>query len=379
MIVLKTPIIHDEYTDTAIKLFDIPKIDNSVVEIKNDLKIPNEHWKIGVIVGSSGSGKSTIIDHLSGGIKNIEWDDKLSVISNFKSLSPEEATNLLCSVGLSSVPVWFRPYHCLSTGEKFRADIARSIADTQDGIIYIDEFTSVVNRDVAKATSVSLQRYIRQSNKQIILSTCHYDVLDWINPDWIYNTDTHKTDYPRGCLRQPRIELQLFRCKYEAWDLFKHHHYLTSSINKSSKCFIATLNNVPVGFIAILSSPNRDYKNGWRVTRLVVLPDYQGLGIGKKILNHLGSLILNNKDARLYLRSVHPKIASHCLNNSQWKETSTSRKKRPLLRCEKQYRDFLDKNGGTMYIEENMRVAYSFRFFGEPANDEDAKVFWDKV
>ena len=55
----------------------------------------------------------------------------------------------------------------------------------------IDEYTSVVDRNVAKAASVSLSKYVKNNNlENIVLSTCHHDILDWLEPDWVLDTDT---------------------------------------------------------------------------------------------------------------------------------------------------------------------------------------------
>ena len=62
------------------------------------------------------------------------------------------------------------------------------IANAEDGeTILIDEWTSVVNRDVAKSMSFALQRYVRQKNLKIIIASCHYDIIEWLQPDWVYN------------------------------------------------------------------------------------------------------------------------------------------------------------------------------------------------
>jgi ABC-type ATPase with predicted acetyltransferase domain len=54
----------------------------------------------------------------------------------------------------------------------------------------IDEFTSVVNRETAKSCSVALSKYIKRNNlKNIVLATCHEDILSWLEPDWVYCTD----------------------------------------------------------------------------------------------------------------------------------------------------------------------------------------------
>lgn len=141
-------------------------------------------FKIGVIVGSSGSGKSTLLKNF--GLEETPiWDSNKSIVSHFET--PDEAINKLGSVGLNSVPSWYKPYHVLSNGEKFRADLARKLKSN----CVIDEFTSVVDRTVAKAASISLSRFIKNNDiHNVVLSTCHHDILEWLEPDWILNTDT---------------------------------------------------------------------------------------------------------------------------------------------------------------------------------------------
>jgi ABC-type ATPase with predicted acetyltransferase domain len=146
------------------------------------LNIP-KNFKIGVIVGSSGSGKSTLLKHF--GEEEIPiWDPTKSIISHFDS--PDEAINRMGAVGLSSIPSWYKPYQVLSNGEKFRADLARKLKSNA----VIDEFTSVVDRNVAKAASVSLSRFAKNNHiENLVLSTCHRDIVDWLQPDWVIDTD----------------------------------------------------------------------------------------------------------------------------------------------------------------------------------------------
>ena len=47
-----------------------------------------------------------------------------------------------------------------------------------------------------------------------------------------------------------------------------------------------------VGFLAILHQPHGASKKIKRVSRLVILPDYQGVGLGRKFVNALGDLYL---------------------------------------------------------------------------------------
>jgi ABC-type ATPase with predicted acetyltransferase domain len=181
---LTSSVERDEFITASETAFDC-KFDgvSTFYPWKMPTKLPTK-FKLGVIVGSSGSGKSTILKKF-GLEQNPIWEPNKSIVSHFKT--PDEAINKLGSVGLNSVPSWYKPYSVLSNGEKFRADLARKIKSN----VVIDEFTSVVDRAVAKTASVSLSRYIKNNGlENIILSTCHRDILEWLEPDWVLDTDT---------------------------------------------------------------------------------------------------------------------------------------------------------------------------------------------
>jgi len=181
---LVSMVVRDEFIEASEKAFDCTFDGTSkFYPWKLPTNLPKK-FKIGVIVGSSGSGKSTLLKHF-GSEESPIWDSKKSIISHFEN--PDEAINKLGSVGLNSVPSWYKPYHVLSNGEKFRADLARKLKSK----CVIDEFTSVVDRAVAKAASVSLSRFVTNNNlENVVLSTCHHDILEWLEPDWVLNTDT---------------------------------------------------------------------------------------------------------------------------------------------------------------------------------------------
>ena len=175
-------IYHDEFIAAAEKAFDCASNGKSEYYPWEKPKVPTE-FGIGVIVGSSGSGKSTLLKEF-GEEETPIWFSDRAIVSHFEN--PDDAINKLTAVGLNSIPSWYRPYRVLSTGEQFRADLARKI---KDGAV-IDEFTSVVDRNVAKAASVALSRYVKQNGiKNVVLATCHRDILEWLEPDWVIDTD----------------------------------------------------------------------------------------------------------------------------------------------------------------------------------------------
>ena len=136
-----------------------------------DMPIEDWDWKIGLIVGPSGSGKSTVASHV---FKDAYWADRqtwtsdTSIVDEFpKDASIKTITELLSSVGFSSPPAWLRSYQSLSTGEQFRVTVARALMEASTGnsdIICIDEFTSVIDRQVAQIGSSSIAKAIRRGN-----------------------------------------------------------------------------------------------------------------------------------------------------------------------------------------------------------------------
>ena len=176
--------------------FDVdPKHSNEHFE--GDFDLPKE-WNVGIIVGKSGTGKTTIAKDMFGQelISEFEYTHKSVIDDMPKEKSVEEISKAFYSVGFGSVPSWLKPYNVLSNGEKMRVDIARAILE-KDFIVF-DEFTSVVDRQVAKVASMAVSKSIRKQNKKFIAVTCHYDVIDYLQPDWVFNTDTMTFSFTKG-------------------------------------------------------------------------------------------------------------------------------------------------------------------------------------
>ena len=117
------------------------------------------------------------------------WNKNLPIIEDICPEKPmNEITSALSAVGLGDVPAWLRPFKVLSNGEQFRAGLARLICEAPDKAI-IDEFTSVVDRQIAKIGASAFAKAFRKNKgKQIILLSCHYDIIEWLQPDWVYDT-----------------------------------------------------------------------------------------------------------------------------------------------------------------------------------------------
>ena len=278
-------------------------------------KIPviTEPFGLGLIVGASGSGKSTLLQ--SFGVEVVpRWCDDKAIVSHFDNAV--DAVERLGAVGLNSIPSWMRPYHVLSTGEKFRADLSRKL---KSGAV-IDEFTSVVDRAVAKSCSRALNRYVTNKGLEgIVVASCHRDIIEWLEPDWVFDTDTGVMSV--GRCQRPSIEIKLFPCSKEVWTTFSHHHYLDGNLNRSSRCWLATWNGTPVGFTAVIAFPSGNWSNGWRGHRTVILPDYQGLGIGNRVSDATGEMVLS-WGGRYFSKTSHPRMGGYRNASAKWRATS---------------------------------------------------------
>jgi ABC-type molybdenum transport system ATPase subunit/photorepair protein PhrA len=300
-------------------IFDIPFLGEITKEIPIDFD-PGDDWNIGLILGPSGSGKTTILrevfDYNGSGY---DWESG-SIIDDFpKEKRVSEIVEVLSSVGFSSPPSWLKPYSVLSNGEKFRSGIARCVLESDD-LIVIDEFTSVVDRVVAKACSVSLSKYIRRSDRKVVLASCHEDIVEWLEPDWIYKPGVNEFYSGRYLHRRPRVALSVGQVSKDAWKLFSEHHYLSSELKSSSQCYCGFWDNVPVVFCAVNHMPHPKVRNFKREHRLVCLPDYQGMGFGMKMSEFIASYYKGNGFRYISITS-HPGIISYRKKSSNWSMT----------------------------------------------------------
>jgi len=184
---------------------DIEKVKEHFI---GNIDIEGKDWNVGLIVGGSGTGKSTIANEVFGN-HFMQYDYKSeAVIDDMpKDKSIKDITKAFTSVGFASPPSWLKPYSVLSNGEKMRVDLAYCILQEKDIIIF-DEFTSVVNREVAKTGSYAISKAVKKLNKKFIAVGCHSDIIEWLEPDWIYNTDEQRFFFARTNINDPKSNLK---------------------------------------------------------------------------------------------------------------------------------------------------------------------------
>lgn len=299
-----------------------------------DISLPDK-WQIGLIVGPSGSGKTTLAKHLFSNdpTDQYEWPENQSLLDGFPDragTTVKSITQALSSVGFSSPPSWLKPYRVLSTGEQFRANLARAVHGLRESpLTLVDEFTSTVDRTVARVGAAAVSRAVRRTAGQFVAITCHGDVEDWLSPDWVIQMPSG-TLTQRRLDRRPAIDLDIRRCHHSRWITYRKHHYLSTSMAIAAACYEATWDGQPVAFSSVLYFPH-PVSPGWREHRTVCLPDYQGVGIGMALSNYVASIYAAKG---LPYRSVttHPAMISYRKSSPLWATIRKPSTPRPLHR-----------------------------------------------
>ena len=286
-------------------------------------------WNIGVVVGASGSGKTSIGKQIFGENKIINlsdgWSSDKPIIDDIAPNGDfNTVTGLLASVGLGDVPAWLRPYRVLSNGEQFRAALARVICEKPEEVV-IDEFTSVIDRQIARIGAQAFQKAWRRENPsgKVVLLTPHYDVLDWLQPDWVIDTKTRSFErgFPR---RRPNIELEIRKVDGSYWRYFKSHYYLDLPMPIAAEYFVGTVDGELACHLAV--SP-WFHIGGYRATRLVTMPEWQGAGVGTRFLDAIGQYHMDghgrkNKQLPTYFHTSHPQLCAALRRSSKWQQVS---------------------------------------------------------
>lgn len=304
-------------------MFDVPLEEKSRRTWKIRLPIEERPWNVGLIVGPSGSGKTTAARHFFGDLvdRAFTWSPDRSVLDDFpKALGVKDVVELLNSVGFSSPPSWVRPFHVLSNGERFRVSIARLLSELPE-LAVVDEFTSVVDRTVAQIGSAAIAKTVRRRGQKFVAVTCHEDVAEWLQPDWVLRPEVDSFGW-RELQRRPAIDLDIRRVHHSAWRMFAPHHYLTSELSPAAFCFVASWRGIPVAFDAWLPFVGalKDRRRARRGHRTVCLPDYQGVGIGNALFTFCASL-WKGLGYRAFSCTGHPAEMRTRARSPHWKMT----------------------------------------------------------
>lgn len=344
-----------------------------------DLPVDDDGWKIGLVVGPSGSGKSSLGRELFGADAFYQphgWPVDAPIVD---AIAPDgsfdDVTAALAAVGLGSVPAWLRPYAVLSNGERFRADLARIVSDRPARVV-VDEFTSVVDRQIAKIGALAFQKAWRRTGGKAVLLSCHYDIIEWVEPDWLYDTATGQ--FARGDLpRRPRIELEIWETDWRYWPLFEPHHYLKMPRMVAARCYVGVADGIPIVHLAV-GTKNVGRGVEARACRMVVMPEWQGAGVGMRFLNAVcemqmkGEGRLRGRRVTTIFHTSHPGLCAALRRDPKWRQLSAvlhgNNKRRSIATMAKsrERAAAIGVSGpvGTGYGG-HFRAVQGFRYYGE--------------
>lgn len=360
----------DSYRAARVKsLFNVAS--GCDVNIAAELPIEDQPWKIGVIVGPSGSGKTTLGKAI-GKLYNPRWPKDQPLIDAIDPAGSFDAvTGALSAVGLGTVPTWLRPFPALSNGEQFRANLARLVCEAP-GMTVVDEFSSVVDRQIARVGAAAFAKAWRRTCGQVVLLSCHYDILDWVQPDWVYDTGTG--EFHRGWLRpRPSFELEIREAKQCDYAVFEPHHYLKLPPMVASTNYVGWVNGEPVAHIAFSTRPGLIEA---RACRLVVMPEWQGAGVGMHFLNALCGRWLEGsnrygRSLRTLFHTSHPGLAAALRRDKRWTQVSASlvggnyaRSRQSLVESNRRLGRHRGNGSG---FGGHFRAVQGFRYLGENA------------
>jgi len=329
---LSSPVANSFRCTKAANSLDIDQTKKQIHHFKINADLESD-FNIGLIVGASGSGKTTLAKHIYGDecfkqILNLD----LPVIDQFpENYSYDECAAMLAGVGLTSVVCWIRPSHTLSNGQRARAECALQMAN-ESKLIVIDEWTSVVDRTVAKVMSYCIQKHARKTNKKIILLSCHYDVLDWLNPDWV--VDCNKQEFINRRLlwqsfeRTERLQFEIKKCDSSTWKYFSKYHYLSDRLPGGHiEIYGLFHNQEQIGFQCFANyvpHNNKKIPEKMHSNRTVIHPDYAGLGLGIKLINET-SKDMKTKGYDVWAKFSSTPIYLSMIKHDCWKLMDISR------------------------------------------------------
>tara|TARA_R110000782_G_scaffold259110_2_gene349302 strand:+ start:14569 stop:15690 length:1122 start_codon:yes stop_codon:yes gene_type:complete len=337
-----------------------------------------EPWNVGLIVGPSGAGKTTIARDLFGQAKLDAVDDmawaKTGVIDDFdERLTVDEISKACGAVGFNTIPAWVRPFHVLSNGEKFRVSMARLMAESGldapamdaknlEDVMLCDEFTSVVDRQVAQIGSHAVQKMVRRGERRFVAVTCHHDVEDWLQPDWIFEPSSGAFRR-RPLRRRPELDITIGALDYSYWSQFAPFHYMSSTLHRAARSFGLMVNGELAAYAAVHHYPVSSRGLGGKCTtfgfsRGVTFPDYQGLGLVMILIERI-SQAYAALGMQINCYPAHPSLIRACQKAPEWNQTTKAGSN-------------LGKNSKTMPV--GGRQNATFRYTGAPMVDVEAAV-----
>jgi GNAT superfamily N-acetyltransferase len=135
--------------------------------------------------------------------------------------------------------------------------------------------------------------------------------------------------------------------------MFRSYHYLNGKLGAGVRCYTAVYQSKPIAFIAVACV--RMKAKYYRVSRLVVLPDYQGIGVGKRLLNFIAELYSSQTKMPFYILTSNPQIIRGRMSGWKMARFGHSSKGRDNTKINNELKDSLSRRRITVtlrYLEQ---------------------------
>jgi ABC-type lipoprotein export system ATPase subunit len=297
-------------------------------------RLPKKQFTLGVVVGPSGSGKTSTL-RLFRPAQTIKTRVRPGrpLMQYFRS--PARAERMLAAVALNNILDWMQPFDKLSGGQQFRASLALALDRWSQKTHYlvIDEFCSYVDDVTSQAISFRFQKHLRRAGcTGVVLATLKPQLLRYLRPDWVLYTDATRCAVERP--RWPAIRLQITMTLItghvlSVWKRFRQYHYLSHSFGPAARAFLVRCNGEVCGFHASLR--HMQPTSIVFAHRTVILPEYQGFGIGPAVHCLMGSYVrMCDKGLRFRVITSHINMIESMKRKPRWWRLLYSNIKRKL-------------------------------------------------
>ena len=131
--------------------------------------------------------------------------------------------------------------------------------------------------------------------------------------------------------------------------MFRQYHYLSGSLASTARCYVAVYQDRPIAFIAVVHTHMKT--RYYRVTRLVVLPDYQGIGVGKRLLSFVAEFYTSQTKIPFYILTSNPQIIRGNLENWRISRYGHASRGKGNTRINNEIRDSLSRKRITVSMQ----------------------------
>jgi len=136
-------------------------------------------------------------------------------------------------------------------------------------------------------------------------------------------------DIKMASFSKPKMDIIVKEGEKHLWNIFAPHHYMDHKLPPS--CVFYTFywikddEEVLVGCSGVIFQIARNIK-ARRFTRVVVLPEYQGLGFGSLIINTIASYYKKEGIQKFFLSTFHPRLGEYMRHSSKWEASNNNLK-----------------------------------------------------